>query len=177
MKRQDGIICNHLCKCRVRTCSVCIICVHVISREDRVKTVYSMCVFRGDRLVCLPRRVQSGLPNSFIERLASASASCSAGTAAIGTGLDANWFKSIGYHRTAGSLTRIRDTHLWFAAKHPGPRSETLRSTRGQSVEVLKNTGGKRGTRLGSRGQRGSTQRHASPGPLTWVFISKKFIG
>jgi hypothetical protein len=27
----------------------------------------------------------------------------------------------------------------------------------------LKNTGGKRGTRLGSRGQRGSTQRPASP--------------
>jgi hypothetical protein len=40
---------------------------------------------------------------------------------------------------------------------------ETLLSTRGQSVVVLKNTGGKHGTRLGGRGRRGSTQLPGSP--------------
>ena len=42
---------------------------------------------------------------------------------------------------------------------------ETLLSTRGKEVVVLKNTGGKRGTRLGGRGRRGSTQLPGSPGP------------
>jgi hypothetical protein len=50
-----------------------------------------------------------------------------------------------------------------FAAKHPGPRGETLRSTRGQRVVVLKNTGRKHGTRLGGRGRHGSTQLPGSP--------------
>ena len=40
---------------------------------------------------------------------------------------------------------------------------ETLLSTRGKEVVVLKNTGGKRGTRLGGRGRRGSTQLPGSP--------------
>ena len=52
-----------------------------------------------------------------------------------------------------------------FAAKHPGPRGETLRSTRGQRVVVLKNTGRKHGTRLGGRGRDGSTQLARQPCP------------
>jgi hypothetical protein len=52
-----------------------------------------------------------------------------------------------------------------FAAKHPGPRGETLRSTRGQQVVVLKNTGRKHGTRLGGRGRDGSTQLARQPCP------------
>ena len=65
----------------------------------------------------------------------------------------------------ATRLLRRRDQHLGFEAKHPGHRMETLLSTRGKEVVVLKNTGGKRGTRLGGRGRRGSTQLPGSPGP------------
>jgi hypothetical protein len=63
----------------------------------------------------------------------------------------------------ATRLLRRRDQHLGFEAKHPGHRMETLLSTRGKEVVVLKNTGGKRGTRLGGRGRRGSTQLPGSP--------------
>ena len=57
-----------------------------------------------------------------------------------------------------GELTAQTRPAPWFATKHPGLRGETLRSTRGQQVVVLRNTGLKRGTRLGGRGRHGSTQ-------------------
>jgi len=50
-----------------------------------------------------------------------------------------------------GELTAQTQPAPWFTTKHPGLRGETLRSTRGQQVVVLRNTGLKRGTRLDVR--------------------------
>ena len=61
------------------------------------------------------------------------------------------------------SLTAQTRPAPWFATRHPGSRGDTLRSTRGQQVAVLKNTGRKHGTRLGGRGRHGSTQLPDSP--------------
>ena len=61
------------------------------------------------------------------------------------------------------SLTAQTRPAPWFATRHPGSRGDTLRSTRGQQVAVLKNTGRKHGTRLGGRGRHGSTQLPGSP--------------